>query len=248
LGLVGISLLAGIGITTVGPGGVLMTIGLFTLTALPPPVVAGTSIVTHIATGLAGTLSYVRSGHLRAPATRRMASILALTALAATPLGVLINARISHRLFGVLLGSFVGAIAVVVWHRQRRSATAEQPERALGAGPVAIIGTVVAIASGLFGVGGPMMTVPILVAGHVPILLAVAAAQAQSLAIATVGTIGYAACSSIDWRLAVCVGVPEIVGVIIGWKIARRVPSHRLSYALALILLALAPYLALCGG
>ena len=62
---------AGVGITALGPGGVLATIGLFALTDLPPSTVAGTAIVTHVATGLLGTLAYLRSGQLRDPATRR---------------------------------------------------------------------------------------------------------------------------------------------------------------------------------
>lgn len=40
------------------------------------------------------------------------------------------------------------------------------------------------------------------------------------------------------------VGVPELVGVLVGWRIARSVPARRLKYAMAAMLLALAPYLA----
>jgi hypothetical protein len=64
-------LIAGIGITAVGPGGVLVTIGLFALTGLSPAEVAGTAIVTHVATGAAGTAAYVRSGRLREASTPR---------------------------------------------------------------------------------------------------------------------------------------------------------------------------------
>ena len=50
IGLVAFGLVAGIGITAVGPGGVLVTVGLFVLTDLSPAAVAGTAIVTHVAT------------------------------------------------------------------------------------------------------------------------------------------------------------------------------------------------------
>ena len=90
-----ISLVGGIGITAVGPGGVLPTIGLFALTGLSPAQVAGTAIVTHIATGTLGTMAYTRSGQLREHDTRRIALILAGTALLATPLGVLTGTMVS---------------------------------------------------------------------------------------------------------------------------------------------------------
>src|SRR3546814_16821617 len=64
LALLLISFAAGIGISAVGPGGVLMTIGLFAFTLMSPSRVAGTALVTHVATGLVGTMAYLRSGQL----------------------------------------------------------------------------------------------------------------------------------------------------------------------------------------
>ena len=50
-----------------------------------------------------------------------------------------------------------------------------------------------------------------------------------------------------DWPLAVLVGVPELCGVLIGWRIAHAIPTRRLKYGLVLALLLLSPYLALHG-
>ncbi|HEY6737384.1 MAG TPA: sulfite exporter TauE/SafE family protein [Actinopolymorphaceae bacterium] len=87
--------------------------------------------------------------------------------------------------------------------------------------------------------------VPVLAALRVPLLPALASAQAQSVAIATVGSVAYAWTGQVSWPLAVLVGVPELVGVLIGWKIARSVPTTRLRFALLSALVLLAPYLAL---
>ncbi|GAB3767754.1 TSUP family transporter [Microlunatus parietis] len=114
-----IGLAGGIGITAVGPGGVLPTIGLFALTGLSPAQVAGTAIVTHVATGALGTTAYTRSGQLREPATRRIALILAGTALLGTPLGVLAGTAVSRHAFAVVLGLVVAAAAGLVWWRAR---------------------------------------------------------------------------------------------------------------------------------
>lgn len=243
LGLTG--LVGGIGITAVGPGGVLPTIGLFTLTGLSPAEVAGTSIVTHVATGVLGTAAYTRSGQLREPGTRRVAGILAGTAVLGTPVGVLLNSLVSTRAFGVVLGVLVAVVAALVWHRERHRPAAA-PARP-SAPVVAGLGFVVAVVSGVVGIGGPMLTVPLLVALGVPVLESLASAQAQSIVIAGVGTVGYLAHGAVDWSLAALIGVPELAGVLLGWRIAHALPARSLKYALVVTLLALAPYLALHG-
>jgi hypothetical protein len=243
LGLFG--LVGGIGITAVGPGGVLPTIGLFALTGLSPTEVAGTAIVTHIATGGLATAAYTRSGQLREPETRRTALILAGSAVIGTPIGVVINTFVSKRAFGLVLGVFVAGVAALVWYRERRrpAATRAHPPAPLVAG----LGSAVALAAGIVGIGGPMLTVPLLVALGVPVLESLASAQAQSIVIASVGTVGYLAQGAINWPLAALVGIPELAGVLLGWKIAHALPTRSLKYALVITLFALAPYLALHG-
>jgi uncharacterized membrane protein YfcA len=236
-------LLAGIGITAVGPGGVLATVGLFLFAGLSPAVVAGTAMVTHVATGTVGSLAYLRSGHLREQQTIRIAVILLVTAIVGTPVGVLLNSVISGQAFGVLLAVFVVVIAALVWYRQRQPANESLHPRHPAAALIAI-GLIVAAVSGMFGVGGPLLTVPLLVAIGTPILPALAAAQVQSIIISIVGSVSYFSIGAIDWRLAVIVGVPELCGVLIGWKLARAVPARHLRRAMIIILIGIAPVLA----
>lgn len=237
-------LAGGVGITALGPGGVLPTIGLFALTALSPAQVAGTAIVTHIATGILGTAAYTRSGQLRDPATRRTAVILACTAAVGAPAGALVNSFVSKRGFGLILGSVVAGVAVLMWYRERGSqAPRAHPPNWL----IAVLGVVVAVVSGIAGIGGPMLTVPLLIALGVPALESLASAQAQSIVIASAGTLGYLIHGDINWPLAALVGIPELAGVWLGWKIAHAIPARRLKYALIVALFVLAPYLALHG-
>jgi hypothetical protein len=242
LGVIG--LIGGVGISSVGPGGVLPTIGLFALTALTPAVVAGTSIVTHVVTGIVGAAVYYRSGHLADRSTRRLAGILAATAVVGTPLGVLANAHISSRGFGLVLGVVAAFIAALLWYRTSRPKSA-----AAGARPVVVsaVGLLVSVAAGLVGIGGPMLTVPLLVLLGTPLLTGLAASQVQAIVISTIGSIGYAASGSIDWRLALVIGVPEVAGVVLGWHVARAVPTRKLTATLIVALFALTPYLALHG-
>jgi uncharacterized membrane protein YfcA len=239
-----IGLAGGIGITAVGPGGVLPTIGMLLVTGLPHSSVAGTAIVTHVATGVLGTAVYTRSGQLRDAATRRIAAILAVTAVAGTPLGVLSNTMVNGRGFGALLALAIVVAGGLVWVREHRAVPGDEGRVRLPPVATAVVGLMVAIAAGLFGLGGPMLSVPLLVICGVPVLPALAAAQAQSVVIAGVGTLGYLLHGSIVWPIAALVGVPELAGVLIGWKIAHLVPARRLKYALVGTLLLLAPFLA----
>lgn len=252
--LVLLGLAAGVGITAVGPGGVLITVGLFAFTDLTPAQVAGTAIVTNVATGLAGTAVYTRSGQLRDPATRRTAVLLAAGAVAGTPLGVAANGLVEGRVFGMLLGAFVALTAALVLWRRPGGAPNGGPDGApapaatgIGAPTAVAVGTGVAAVGAMFGVGGPLLSVPLLVALGTPVLAALAAAQAQSVVIAGIGTAGYVAAGAVDWRLAALMGVPELAGVLAGWMIARAVPAAALKAALVVCLLVLAPYVALHG-
>jgi uncharacterized membrane protein YfcA len=240
-----IGLIGGIGISAVGPGGVLPTIGLFALTPLAPAAVAGTAIATNIACGIAGTAAFTASGQLRDAATRRVALILAAAAVVGTPPGVLINTHVSKRLFGILLGLFAVVTAWLVWQRGRRDGAPAGQARQPSTAVVALVGLAVGLVSGVLGLGGPMLSVPLLLALGVGVLEGLAAAQVQSIVIATVGTIGYAVHGSVDWALVALIGSPELFGVLLGWRIARALPTATLRRVLIVVLLALAPYLAL---
>jgi uncharacterized membrane protein YfcA len=240
-----VGLAGGVGISAVGPGGVLPTIGLFALTPLSAATVAGTAIATNIATGVAGTVAFTASGQLRDRATRRTALVLAGAAVVGTPPGVVINTHVSKHLFGIMLAVFAVGVAGLVWMRGRQEAAA-------GSGHprgwvVAVIGVAVGLVSGILGLGGPMLSVPLLLALGVGVLEALAAAQVQSIVIASVGTLGYALHGSVDWALVLLIGLPELVGVIAGWRIARALPTATLRATLVVVLLVLAPYLALRG-
>ncbi|MFE0802753.1 TSUP family transporter [Streptomyces sp. NPDC058812] len=152
------------------------------------------------------------------------------------------------RVFGLVLGVFVAGAAALVWFRERRppASPRARPPTVVVAG----LGCAVAVAAGGVGTGGigcPMLTVPLLVALGVPVLEFLASAQAQSVVIAGVGTLGYVAHGAVDWPPAALVGVPEPAGVLLGRRIAQALPTRHLKYALIGTLFALAPYLALHG-
>jgi uncharacterized membrane protein YfcA len=241
-----LSLLAGVGISAVGPGGVLMTIALFCITDMSPAMVAGTAIVSHVATGMVGTLGYRKAGHFHHAATRRMALLLCAMACLGIPLGMWVNSLASRSEFGLLLGGLSLVTGIMVFRRQNGAG-----RRKLQVHPhdvywpaVIGIGLFVSAMAALFGIGGPMVCVPLLVIMGMPMLTSLAAAQAQSVVISLLGTLFYMAHNSIDWPMAIAIMIPQTIGVMLGIKIAHALPGHWLAYALAAVLILLAPYLA----
>jgi uncharacterized membrane protein YfcA len=240
----------GVGTTALGPGGVLVTIGLFLLSGLPPAAISGTAIATNVGSALLGTGAFAHSGQLRGADTRRMALTLIAAAVVGTPLGVIVNAQVSGGAFGILLGVCVAAIGALLYVRERdRRAGDIPPAQTAGAhvmpaARVALpLGLAVALVSGLFGLGGQLLSVPLLVSIGAPMLPALGAAQAQSIVIAGVGTIGYALRGAIAWPLVLVVGVPLVAGALAGWRLAHAVPTERLRSLLAVVLVVVGAYL-----
>ncbi len=247
----------GVGTTALGPGGVLVTIGLFLLSGLPPAAISGTAIATNVGSATLGTGAFARSGQLRGPDTRRMAAVLIAAAVVGTPLGVVVNAQVSGGAFGILLGICVGATGVLLFVRERQRQRRPPPPPPLSSAPRAAatpaampaaaivlpLGLAVALVSGLFGLGGQLLSVPLLISIGAPMLPALGAAQAQSIVIAGIGTIGYAIRGAIAWPLVPVIGVPLLAGALAGAKLAHAVSTERLRSLLATALIVVGAYL-----
>jgi uncharacterized membrane protein YfcA len=89
-----------------------------------------------------------------------------------------------------------------------------------------------------------VIAVPALVVGGTPMLVALAAAQVQSIVLSGTAAATYLAAGTVSPALAAVVGVPQLVGVIIGWGVAHRVPERQLKAVLAVVLVVIGPLLA----
>lgn len=248
--LVTIALVGGVCITTIGPGGIFVTIALLALLPLDASTVAGTASATFIGTGIVGSLGYLRSGQLSGKGAGQAAVVLSLSSVVGAFTGAQINTLLDGDTFAVLLGLFVLGTGSLILYRQQYALA---PDRRLqlatwhGWGGLALVGAGVGLPGGLLGVGGPVLAVPLLVVLGVPMLMSVALAQVQSIFISGMATAGYALHGAIDWGLAVLVGIPLLIGTGAGWVIAHRIQPARLQVGLALVLIVLGIYL-MAGG
>lgn len=104
-----------------------------------------------------------------------------------------------------------------------------------------LIGAVGGAFSALFGVGGGVVMVPLLImlCGY-----GSRAATATSLAaiavIAAFGVATYGALGNVDWVAAALVGIPALAGVTLGVRVRARISAVAISRAFAVLLVAAA--------
>lgn len=101
-----------------------------------------------------------------------------------------------------------------------------------------LIGLVAGLFSALFGVGGGIIAVPLmLLTGRFAERAAMATSLAAISITAAVGTVTYGIHGEVRVAEALLVGLPAAGGAILGATWQQRVPQRRLSYLFALLLL-----------
>jgi uncharacterized membrane protein YfcA len=104
---------------------------------------------------------------------------------------------------------------------------------------LAAIGTAAGIFSGLFGVGGGMVMVPLLI-----LLLAFGEREATATSllaiavIAAVGVVAHGAYGNVHVAEGLLVGAPAVGGVLAGTWLQQRVPERAVSLVFAAVLTA----------
>lgn len=99
-------------------------------------------------------------------------------------------------------------------------------------GRVIVVGAVAGFFSALFGVGGGIVVVPLLIAwlAFDP-KIATATSLASILLTATVGAVTHGVLGNVDLPVAALVGLPAILGVWIGNEVKRRISTRLLTLA-----------------
>ncbi|QSW99217.1 sulfite exporter TauE/SafE family protein [Haloterrigena alkaliphila] len=246
--LVSIAFFSGIGITAIGPGGIFVTIALYSLTPLASSQIAGTAHATFVVTGLVGSAAYLHSGEMKTGQSRSIAVVLSVSSVLGALVGSYVNGFVPRSVFGILLGGVSMTVGGIILYRERRGFSPLydlDPLEREGQVALAGLGFVLGVCSGLLGIGGPVLAVPALVLVGVPMLLAVAVAQVQSIFIAGFAAAGYALQGQVVLPLAVVIGTPLLLGVVTGWKVAHAIDPEKLKVALGVVLFAVGPYLAL---
>ena len=102
------------------------------------------------------------------------------------------------------------------------------------------VGGAAGLLSALFGVGGGIVIVPALLARGWQAHRATATSLAAIGATAVFGVVRYEFDGLVNWRDAALVGLPAVLGVVVGTAAAKRVrgPHLQLAFACVMVLVA----------
>jgi uncharacterized protein len=221
------------GIFGVG-GGVVMTPGIQILMGAKPIVALATPLPIIVPTALTGALAYRRAGEIDVRAAAWMAGPGVVGSIA----GALLTEAIDpHLLLLVTAGILAWQAASVL--RARTSDPSRRPRPTPFV--FATVGLMAGGVSGLLGIGGGIVIVPLL-AGWLgmPLKRALGTSLLTIVALAIPGTIVHAVLGHIDGWVFVAVVVGAVPGARIGAALALGAADRTLRLAVALFLLLVA--------
>lgn len=225
-----VALLVGVSIGMVGVGGLLLPPALHALTPLSLHAAMATSLFTFVFTGLFGAWLY----HRRGSVDWAVVAPMSIGGAVFGYVGSWASSHVPARPLALLLGLVILFSGV---YTLRAAASRIGPARRFHAGWLLVIGSVTGFGSGLVGVGGPALSVPLLLLAGFPALTAIGASQVIQILAAGSGTLAHLGDSLIDWSLAAGLTALELLGVAAGCVLAHALDGRALRRIVALLCL-----------
>lgn len=236
------SLVVGALIGAVGIGGILLIPALVTLGSLTIHAASATALFTFLFTGGLSAWMFARRGSIDWRASLPVcAGALAFSFIGAF-VNSLTNALVLDRIIGVVI---VLAGVNVLFPLRRFSSRAQASPRS----PLLLcVGVVAGFGSGLTGAGGPLFSVPIMLALGFPPLMTIGVSQVLQLISAGSGTLANLAYGAIDFKIALLIVPFELIGVVLGVATAHRANVSQLRAAAAWLCVAAGAFILIRGS
>lgn len=238
IGLATICAIIGLTVGATGYGGFLIPVAIVSLAGFSAPDAVFHALLGSVPpTILAGAL-YARSR--KQPMRWPIVGWLSLGTVPGVVLGRWIVAHAPATVLIVVLGLIVIAAGVLML-LPRRQDDQETPAAARHPAVIAGVSVGAGLAAGLTtvlaGVGGPLVTVPVLLALGLPVTAAVGAALLNSLVGIALTLVSLAGQVSIDAGLLSVIAIAMSVGAVVGAVVHHRVPDHWLVRPIAVVAL-----------
>lgn len=234
-GLLLIAVLVGALIGAVGVGGILLIPALNLYASLSIQVSMATALFTFVFTGIAGTYLFQRRGSIDWSIT----TPLCVGGVLFGAFGAWVNTRLDATLLSFILAALIGlaGLYTLVSGTTGSSDDARQltsRRRLL----LFAIGSVTGFGSGLTGVGGPAIAVPLMVLFGFPALTSIGASQVIQILSAASGSAANLPLGLVDLPLAAGLTLFEILGVWLGVRVAHAIDARRLRQSVGVLCIA----------
>lgn len=234
-----LSVLVGLIIGASGVGGVLLIPLLTYLGGLSIHQAMATALFSFFFTGVIATVTYQRYGSIDWKITIPVCVGSMVTSYA----GAYVNAFVDARALYVILGIIIVSSSAYSMRPPRQSNIADSLEPRGRFYTLLAVGLVVGFLCGLTGIGGGLVSLPImLILGFHP-LASIATGQVLQSIVAVFGSISNISNGFVDFQIVWWVTGLEIVGVFLGVRIAHVVPVMKLKKSVSLLCLAIGVYM-----
>lgn len=207
-------------IGAVGIGGILLIPAVNLLGGLPIHQAMATSLFSFVFTGLAGTWLFHRRGSIDWAITRPLCLGAAVFAF----LGAWANSKIDAFALALILSLLIAFAGLyTLWGPRGDAGAPLEKKPSMRRALLTAIGAVVGFGSGLTGVGGPALSVPIMMLFGFSPLSVIGASQAVQVLAALSGTLANSQFGSIDFTLAAKLSALEVLGVAVGVRIVHAI-------------------------
>ena len=196
-------------------GGVVSTPAITAIYGVAPVVAVATPLPVIFPTAIVGAETYRRSGQIDLRAAAWISVFGAFAAAAGAALTGIVNGHLLLIVTAVLLAWQAVEVA--------RGATVREAtaRREATVWAYAGIGLIAGLASGLLGIGGGIVIVPMLVGWlGMPLKRALGTSLAAIVAIVVPGAAVHAALGHIDWGIALVLALGSVAGARVGARIA----------------------------
>jgi uncharacterized membrane protein YfcA len=219
LSLILISISIGMLIGAVGVGGFFMPTALMLIAGVTIQQGMATSLFTFIFTGIAGSIYFHRKGSIDWALVRPVCLGAAMTGFAGAWLGSTLSTPVLSFVLAIVI--MVAGIYTLSGSARPALQTGQDPRRQWLA--LLGIGAATGFLSGLTGIGGSALSVPLMVLCGFSIMRSIGAGQVLQIVGAVSGTMANLRYGTIDFSLAAFVSAFEIGGVLLGAYIIHRV-------------------------
>ncbi|NJO43962.1 MAG: sulfite exporter TauE/SafE family protein [Cyanobacteria bacterium CRU_2_1] len=238
-----------------GIGGGLLMVPALTVFGIPLVQATATSLVGVFLSSVSGSLRNFRAGELN----WQVSLALALFGIGTAQVGAWVGDRLPD---AWLFLAFAALLLITIYlmylkaklkkqqAKQTEAIPSEKQKIRFSSYPRAIagIGLLAGLLSGLFGVGGGVVMVPLqmLFLGE-PIKSAVRTSLGAIVAIAISGLIQHTLNNNVLWIPGICLGAGGILGAQLGTRLLPRLPDRTVNTMFRLFLIGLAVYMTIRG-